>query len=260
MQKQLAIAALVLLSNFSLQAKEDINRGSILRVMIDPGHGGTDSGAVRGSARESDIALKVSYLLHQMLIGDFRFSSLLTRTTDVNLSLPERIKLTDKSQADILISIHANSATDRRAKGVEIYFQNHLPADEDSLFLANAENKMLKANTEMQTDNPSKRNDVLSILEDLKRNHRMNASHQLSQKISAAWNPEANSAIHQAPFYVVSKANVPSVLVELGFITNPKEADKLLSAEYQKEIAQRIYKGLIDYKDLMDKGQTPSLN
>lgn len=239
-----------------------------LHVMIDPGHGGTDTGAVRGKAREAEIALKVGTYLKTLLEQDSNYQASLTRTTDKNLSLQERVELAEELKADLFLSIHANAASDRRARGVEFYFQNHLPADEETLFLAATENKVAKSNAleNQNTQDPTKKNDVLSIVEDLKRTHRMVSSHKLSKKLLMAWeetNPEIknnSNIIRQAPFYVVSRANMPSVLIELGFLTNPKEADRLINPEYQKEIAQKIYRGLQKYKDLMDKSNLASLN
>jgi N-acetylmuramoyl-L-alanine amidase len=230
--------------------------------MIDPGHGGTDSGAVQGKAREADIALRVAEILKGLLAQDKEFSASMTRSTDQNLSLQDRVKMADQAKSDLLLSIHANAASDRRARGVELYFQNHLPPDEETLYLAANEDRV---NTEEQTPanlEPSKRNDVSAILEDLNRQYRIKASHKLSRNLLASWNKSSKvetNAIRQAPFYVVSKAHMPSVLVELGFITNPKEAERLIDPAFQKEVAGRIYQGLKRYKENVDKVATSPL-
>lgn len=233
---------------------------SQIHVMIDPGHGGTDSGATQGSIREADIALKVSLFLKNLLDKDSRFLGSLTRNSNINLTLEERVSITEKAKADLFISIHANASKDKKNKGFELYFQNNLPADEDSLFLANTENELFTGNSNIQSEDPSKHNDILSIIEDLKRNHRMRSSYRLTRKIFNAWNPNESSAIRQAPFYVISNTNIPSILIELGFITNPTEGEKLMHHEYQEKIARKIYKGLLDYKDLVDKSTSSSLN
>ncbi len=224
-----------------------------LQVLIDPGHGGNDGGAVHGKAKESEIALKVGLELKALLAEDPNFFPTMTRQSDRYLTLQDRVAFAEKAKSDLLISIHANASTDRRARGVEIYFQNHLPPDEDTLFLASNENKFAQNKNEtttLESVEPTKRNDVLSIIDDLKRQHRLVTSHKLSQKLLNEWEDSSSgsNAIRQAPFYVVSKANVPSVLVELGFLTNPKEADKLMSSAYQKEIARKIYKGLETFR------------
>lgn len=247
-----------------------------LHVLVDPGHGGADQGATRGSVKESKISMQVAEQLQKMLEADPAFQVSLTRTSDKFVSLKNRVELIEKNKADLFLSIHANSSTDRRAKGVEFYFQNHLPADEETLFLAANENRMesekrtednASAENRMAdlNDQPTKKNDVLAILEDLKRQTRMTSSLKLSDRLLSAWSKSTphkhfdSNVIRQAPFYVVAKATVPSVLVELGFITNPKEAERLVDAQYQKSVAERIYQGLRDYKEMMDKTQGGTL-
>jgi N-acetylmuramoyl-L-alanine amidase len=244
-----------------------------LHVMIDPGHGGTDSGAVSNHLRESEIALKVGLLLKSKLAADPRFQVSMTRTTDKNVGLDERVKLAEQAKVDVFLSIHLNANTDIHARGVELYFQNHLPPDEETLFLAASENQAVKSRIPATAEEtaetadeeaPTKKNDVTAILEDLERHHRMLASHRLSVELLKAWNlsPKERpySAIRQAPFRVISKGHVPSVLVELGFVTNPKEAEKLANSAYQTEVAQKIYQGLLVYKEKQDKGLAPRLS
>jgi len=234
-----------------------------LHVLIDPGHGGNDGGAVHGKAKESEIALSVGFALKELLSADPLFHASMTRVTDRYLTLQERVSIAEKTKTDLLISIHANASNDRRARGVEVYFQNHLPPDEETLFLASNENRFSHAQAgtaPLESVEPTKKNDVLSILDDLKRQHRLISSHKLSQKLLREWDVtgpsgSGSNAIRQAPFYVVSKTNVPSVLVELGFLTNPKEANRLMSPAYQKEIAQKIYKGLVSFRQSKEKMQ-----
>lgn len=230
-----------------------------LKVMIDPGHGGVDTGAVYGPAKEAEITLKVAQHLKALLDGSVEFQVGLTRTQDSALPLPDRVHIAEKEKADLFLSIHANASPDKRARGVEFYFQNQLPADEESLFLASLENQVIKDRTPADSsDNISKKSDVLAIIEDLKRQTKMRSSYALSDRLLKAWNPNGSknsNVIRQAPFYVISKTNIPSVLVELGFISNPKESQKLIQTQYQKEIAQKIFQGLQAYKEMMDKSE-----
>lgn len=235
-------------------------QASPLHVVIDPGHGGIDAGAVYGNAKESEIALKVSLQLKALMEKDKDFKVSLTREADQNLSLEDRVQKAEKQKADIFLSLHLNASKDLRAKGVEFYFQNNLPADEESLYLANLENKMSQEQSE---DSLSKKTDVLAIVEDLKRNTKMHQSHQLSQKLLQAWSQNQRSGsriIRQAPFYVITKTKIPSVLVELGFISNEAEAQKLLQSSYQKQLAERIFTGLQDFKEMVDKAELRSLH
>ncbi len=241
---------------FTLALAVTDTQAAPLKIMIDPGHGGVDSGAVHGKAKESEIALKVSQLLKEKLNHNSEFLADLTRNSDRNISLQDRVKLAEKNHSDLFLSIHLNSNPDLRAKGVELYFQNHLPPDEEIFFLAANENKY-ETQTEISSDDePTKKNDIAAIIEDISRSHRMLTSHRLSVDLKKAWElpHQQNVTIRQAPFYVVAKATVPSVLVELGFISNPKEAEKLSSPVYQAEIAEKIYHGLLLYKENLNHG------
>jgi N-acetylmuramoyl-L-alanine amidase len=221
-----------------------------LKVMIDPGHGGVDTGAVVGKSKESDIALKIAFALRDRLRGDSRFQAFLTRESDRGLSLQERVRLADRQNADLFLSIHANSSPDPRARGAEFYFQNQLPPDEESLFLAAAENKMEKFVDSPDKSDFKKDSDVMSIVQDLKRQHRLQASFHLTRLLAETW---ANSdklhtnSVRQAPFYVISKSERPAVLVEVGFVTHPTEGPRLARSDEQERVAENIYRSLVRY-------------
>ncbi|ASD63116.1 N-acetylmuramoyl-L-alanine amidase family protein [Bdellovibrio bacteriovorus] len=238
-----------------------------LHIMLDPGHGGVDTGAVYGGAKEAELVLKVAQKLQTLLAKDEKFKVTMTRTSDRNLSLPERVKMAEGSKADLFVSLHANAASDQRAKGVEFFFQNNLPPDEDALFLASQENQMVLNSRELHDisggDELSKKGDVAAIVEDLHRQNRLSSSLRLTQTLTQVWGTDNNAAqatIKQAPFYVISKTTMPSVLIEIGFLTNPREAKKLVSAEYQNDLAQKIYTALQSYKEKMDNHTAKSLN
>ncbi|KYG65604.1 hypothetical protein AZI86_00555 [Bdellovibrio bacteriovorus] len=231
-----------------------------LHIMLDPGHGGIDTGAVYGSAKEADLVLKVAQRLKTLLEQDPDFKVSITRTADRVVALPARVKLAEQVKAELFVSLHANAATDPRAKGVEFFFQNHLPPDEESLFLASQENQLMINAKEINEisggDDLSKKGDVAAIVEDLQRQNRINSSLRLTQTLTRVWRQDKDSthaAIKQAPFYVISKTSMPSVLIEIGFLSNPREAKKLLNADYQKDLAQKIYSALVSYKEKIEK-------
>lgn len=240
---------------------------SALHIVLDPGHGGVDTGAVHGPAKEADLVLKIAQQLKVLLDQDKQFKVTLTRIHDKNLSLPSRVQLAEQAKADLFVSLHANAASDQRAKGVEFFFQNNLPPDEESLFLASQENQMVLNSQELHDisggEELSKKGDVAAILEDLHRQNRMNQSLRLTQTLTRVWNTEemaAPATIKQAPFYVISKTSMPSVLIEIGFLTNPREAKKLLSSKYQNSLAQKIYSALVAYKEKMDNRTAKTLD
>lgn len=227
---------------------------SALQVMIDPGHGGVDGGTSHSGMQEKDLVLKVAGYLKTLLAEDPQFSVQMTREKDMHLTLQERVKKAEKAQSDLFISLHANSNPDTRVKGIELYFQNSLPPDEESLVIADQENQAETGSDSKQqvhaTDVPSKKGDIMAIVDDLHRQYRAKSSLKMTQLLSSDW---PHSAIRQAPFYVVSKTSMPAVLVEVGFLSHPEESKHLNTPKYQQEIAQKIYKAVVQYKEMMDK-------
>jgi N-acetylmuramoyl-L-alanine amidase len=238
-----------------------------LHIMLDPGHGGVDTGAVYSGAKEAELVLKIAHSVKALLDKDPQFQVSITRTSDRMLSLQERVHMAENKKADLFVSLHANAASDQRAKGVEFFFQNNMPPDEESLFLASQENQAMIASQESHEvsggDEVSKKGDVSAILEDLRRQNRMLSSLRFTQTLTNVWdadNKAASSSIKQAPFYVISKTSMPSVLIEIGFLTNPRELKKLLNKEYQSDLAQKIYKALVSYKEKVDNSNAKTLN
>lgn len=251
-------------------AKAAIAKPNEYGVIIDPGHGGVDRGATKGDLYESDITLRVSKLLKERLNRHEGIRALLTRDSDEFVSLEKRSDLANQP-GHLFLSIHVNSSEDTRAKGHEIYFQNQLPSDEESLFLASRENQgsSKKARDHSSLANPTKISaknlhpDVHAIVEDLERNHRLKLSGLLAENIYAHWPSYTSSkrnVIRQAPFYVITNVNKPAVLIEIGFLTNHKENEKLKSDVYLDQIAQGISTAVITFKEVMDKSPGASLN
>lgn len=228
-----------------------------LHVIVDPGHGGMDTGAKRGSLKEADITLKVGKLLYQLLKKDKRFEASLTRWSDKDLDLSDRADIANAHKGDLFVSIHVNASKNGTAKGAEFYFQNLLPPDEESIFLASREN-LIASPQDSGSQKISPKVDLASILEDLTRNFRIRQSAILSKSFAKSWRGNIklrHQKIRQAPFFVVSNLKIPSVLVELGFISNRRESKKLAKRQTQIRLAKNLYKGLIHYKETMDKAE-----
>jgi N-acetylmuramoyl-L-alanine amidase len=201
--------------------------------------------------------LKVSQYLRQLLQRDSRFQASLTRETDKFLSLEQRADLANKSKVDLFLSIHVNSSQDTEVHGKEIYFQNQLPPDEEALYLASRENGVTKKQSDYG------KGDVAAIVEDLERNNRLRLSGRLSEELYRNWAGDRwqrHSSIRQAPFYVISNVNMPSALVEIGYLTNPAEAAKLGDPAYLHKVADGIYQAIISYKEFVDKATRQRLN
>jgi N-acetylmuramoyl-L-alanine amidase len=224
-----------------------------MHVVIDAGHGGTDSGAMMGMVREADITLSVSKKLDALLTKDKDFKSTMTRNSNKTVSLIKRTEVGNSLKGDLFLSIHVNSNPDPSVRGAEFYFQNQLPPSEDSLYLANMENQIEPVAKTFDTE----QSDVTSILYDLKRTFGLFQSYKLTQILRENWKDSINvksRAIRQAPFHVLAESEMPSVLIELGFLSNPTEAKWLNQSENHDKMAKTIYQSLKGYKESLDKG------
>lgn len=230
-------------------------------VVVDPGHGGKDRGATRANEHEADLVLKVALELEKQLEADNRFRVALTRRTDSFISLEDRGAFARNAKADLLISLHMNSSDQPKAYGAEFYFQNQLPPDEESMYLAARENseetrEMSLSESLARIPGLPRDSEAQIILDDLVRNSRIRLSHKLVHSLISNWTGAAHrsksNAVRQAPFYVISNVNMPSVLVELGFLSNETEAKLMRSPGHQKQIAQGLYRGLVNFCDFID--------
>lgn len=227
---------------------------SSLRVLIDPGHGGVDHGASAGRLVESEITLSLALRLKQLLAEDSRFAVFLTRSENKTVSLQTRKLLTEKYQADILISIHGNSSPEKKAQGLEIYFQNQNTISENLWALPFEKNQSVgphvvlsRSTIPTETDQgPSdlkKSSDIQGIISDLKKTWQIKKSYQLAEHIQDEW----PGVIKQAPFYVISQTEIPSLLIEVGFLSHPQEGPLMAQESFQRNAAERIYKALLKY-------------
>jgi N-acetylmuramoyl-L-alanine amidase len=218
----------------------------VRRVVIDAGHGGKDYGApgyIKG-VHEKTVTLQIAKLLKKMLEEQVKCDVVMTRSSDRYLSLEERTAIANTQNADLFVSIHTNASTDHRAHGVETYILN-LATDDEAIRVAAMENSTSTRNI----------SDLDSILQDLMTNAKVNESTRLgsdvqqavSSRLEAHYKDILNKGIKQAPFYVLLGADMPSILVETSFISNPGECKRLVSKAYQKQIAQGIVNGIKRY-------------
>lgn len=218
----------------------------VRRVVIDPGHGGKDYGApgYQKGIHEKKVVLQIAKQLKQMIKDQLKCDVVLTRSTDKYLSLEERTAIANTQNADLFISIHTNASRDRRAYGMETYILN-LATDDEAIRVAAMENATSAKNI----------SDLDSILEDLMKNAKVNESTRLGSYVQQAMSTRLkkkfksirNKGIKQAPFYVLLGADMPSILVETAFISNPRECKRLLSKNYQKQVCQGIVDGIKRY-------------
>lgn len=208
-------------------------------VVIDAGHGGHDPGSVSedGKAREKDVALAIARAIRDELSASGRVRVALTRNDDRFLVLGERREIARRLKADLFISIHADSAANRDARGATIYTLSEVASDRVAAQLAAKENK---ADILNGVDLGGENNDVSSILIDLAQRETMNVSSgfaALLQREMAPMIPFRTSFHRFAGLIVLKAPDVPSVLLETGYISNPDDLKLLLSPEYRKNIA-----------------------
>jgi len=218
-------------------------------VVIDPGHGGEDSGTVgNGKLREKDVVLDISKRLKAELEKRGGYKVHLTRSSDYFISLQKRKTFADKHDGDIFISIHANSAPNKKADGSEVFYVSPRGAsDQAARELANREN----AADLVGGVSPDADEDVLSILVDLKMTDSVHKSNDLASLISRELCKEEPSSCHvkQAGFVVLKNLQMPSVLVEVGFLTNSGDVKKLKKSDYRTRYAQRLANAIDSYFD-----------
>ncbi len=227
--------------------------GSKPLIVIDPGHGGIDPGAVgAGNLLEKNLVLSVSKRVQAQLAATRSFDIVMTRDRDVFVSLNERLKISRKSEADLFISIHADSIEQTYAqstKGATVYTLSERASDAEARAIAEKENAsdlIAGLDVAMGEDN----DDVKNILIDLMKRETANFSAEFSRtlvgtlktKISLSRDPERAAA-----FKVLRQTHAPSVLVELGYVSNPEESRQMQSAQWQDKVATSIANAIIAY-------------
>jgi N-acetylmuramoyl-L-alanine amidase len=222
------------------------------RIVIDPGHGGHDPGAIGPNGLyEKDVVLDIGLKLKKILSEDPNFEVCMTRDRDVFIPLVERTAIANSKNADLFVSIHANSSSRKDTKGIETYFLNWTD-DEEAMKVAARENKIsLKKMKSMK-----KELDLLDIeLADLKRDHKRDESNKLANYIQKSMVNELGKSYKQvvdlrvkwAMFYVLFGAQMPSVLAEVSFISNPVEEKLLSNNSYREDLARSIASGITRY-------------
>lgn len=219
-------------------------------VVIDPGHGGRDVGAVGRISREKDINLKVALALGNLIKKNYPgIRVVYTRSKDSFVELRRRAEIANKAKADLFISIHTNSTASGRkgttARGTETYTLGmHRAAD--NLAVAKRENSVITLETNYKQTyegfDPSSSESY--IIFEFMQDQYMAASVEFARLVQnqfASTAKRVNKGVHQAGFLVLREVSMPSVLIELGFINNRKEEQYLASASGQKQLARSIY-------------------
>ena len=216
------------------------------RIVIDAGHGGHDTGTIGPTGLMEkdlclDVALRLGKIIQQRLPGA---DVVYTRSDDTFIPLEERTHIANEAKADLFISIHANSSHDHQARGIETYYLN-LKGSPDAMEVASRENAT--ANESIH--------DLDDIVKRIARSEKIDESREfasdiqdsLSKRIQKQYKPVKDRGVRKAPFVVLIGADMPSILTEISFLSNPADEQLLKKPEHRQRVAEGLYQGVADY-------------
>ncbi len=215
------------------------------RIVIDAGHGGHDSGTLGpGGIEEKDVVLDVALRLGKLLKQRLGADVIYTRDDDTFIPLETRTAIANKAQADLFISVHANSSSDASARGVEVYYLNFTTSPE-ALEVAARENAVSDQSIYQLSD----------LVKKITLKDKIDESHEFAANVESSLYgglEEGNAGlkdrgVKKAPFVVLIGANMPSILAEISFLTNPEDARQLRDPAYRERIAESLYRGIEKY-------------
>jgi N-acetylmuramoyl-L-alanine amidase len=226
------------------------------RIVIDAGHGGHDSGTIGADGIEEkdvvlDVALRLGKLLHDRLGAEIIY----TRSDDTFIPLETRTAIANKAQADLFLSIHANSSPDATARGVETYYLN-FTSDPTALDVAARENAVSDQSIHQLSD----------LVKKIALKDKIAESREFAADVEEGLygglekgNPGLKDrGVKKAPFVVLIGANMPSILAEISFVTNPKDASQLQEPDYRQRVAESLYRGVARYEGGLSGTHTPT--
>ncbi len=215
------------------------------RIVVDAGHGGHDSGTLGpGGIEEKDIVLDVALRLGKLLKQRLGADVIYTRDDDTFIPLETRTAIANKAQADLFISVHANSSSDQSARGVETYYLN-FTTSADALEVAARENAVSDQSIHQLSDLVKKITLQDKISES--REFAFDVQQSLYTGLEDGNPGLKDRGVKKAPFVVLIGANMPSILAEISFLTNPDDAHELRDPEYRERIAESLYRGVSRY-------------
>ena len=217
----------------------------VARVVIDPGHGGHDPGAMNNGLSEAELVLDVAMRLEKLLLNQPGVEVVMTRRSNVFVPLEERTALANREEADLFLSIHANASEDDRVRGVETYFLNFAPNPAAEVVAAR-ENAASSRTMRQLPD----------IVKAIALNNKIDESRDFASLVQSSMmdrlkrsNKSAKDlGVKQAPFMVLIGATMPSILAEVSFLTNRQEAALLRSSAYRQQIAAALFNGVMRYQ------------
>jgi N-acetylmuramoyl-L-alanine amidase len=215
----------------------------VSRIVIDPGHGGHDTGTIGPTGlMEKDLCLDVALRLGKIIQQRLPAAEIVyTREDDTFVALEQRTAMANDARADLLISIHANSSDDHKVRGIETYYLNFNAAP-GAMEVAARENALAEGGVHQLEE----------LVEKIARNEKIEESRDLAASIQDSLTKQANATarnrgVRKAPFFVLIGANMPSVLTEISFLSNPVDEQWLKKPDSRQKIAEGIYRGIERY-------------
>ncbi|HVA64593.1 MAG TPA: N-acetylmuramoyl-L-alanine amidase [Terriglobales bacterium] len=222
------------------------------RIVLDPGHGGHDTGTIGADdLLEKNVVLDVALRLGKLLRQRLGVEVLYTRHNDTFIPLEERTAIANRARADLFVSIHANSNPDPQARGIETYYLD-LTNNAQALAVAAREN----ASSDRSI------HDLGSLVRTITLHDKMEESHELARDLQrhlSATSNEPDRGVKSAPFVVLIGAQMPSVLAEISFLSNPGDDRRLRTSAYRQRLAEGLYQGLLQYIHSLSGTRTAAL-
>ena len=236
------------------ELEEEKKKWLIDKIVIDPGHGGKDPGAIgRGGTREKDVVLAIALELRRVIREKSDIKVLMTRDDDRFIELKQRTEFANRNEAKLFISIHANSNLSRRIKGVSTYFLG-IGNTEEAREVALLENSVIKYEKDSKYADLSQENMILSTMaQNIYNTESEDLAAIVQREISKHCNLK-NRGVRQAGFYVLWGASMPNILVETAFISNKSEEKLLRQPSFRKKIAEAIFESVIKFKKKYEWG------
>jgi N-acetylmuramoyl-L-alanine amidase len=225
-------------------------------IVIDPGHGGHDPGTIgRHGLQEKDLVLDVALRLERLVRRELGADVVMTRSTDVFIPLEERTAIANAKDADLFLSIHANASRDASARGIETYFLN-FARSRHAEAVAARENAISEATLK----------DLQQLVKAITLNSKIDESRDFAASIQEAMvsgvrrhHAVPDRGVHTAPFYVLIGANMPAILAEIAFVSNPQDERQLKTPEYREILARSLLGGVRTYLEALNRTQTRQL-
>ena len=249
----------------SVAVAQKDSRGKFRTVVIDPGHGGKDPGALGKKAKEKDIVLAVSLKVGEYLKKEMPdLNVVYTRNTDVFVPLDQRAEIANKNKADLFVSIHANWISNPKIQGTETFVLG-LHRSEENLEVAKKENSVIILEDDYTSKyegfdpNQTESYIIFELMQNIYLDQSIEAASAIQQQFEKRVGRH-NRGVKQAGFLVLRKTAMPGILVELGFLSNHDEEKFMMSEEGQAYLASAVFRAIRDYKDRFEARSIGNVN